>query len=54
VQEHFEIPDEDVEALKQEVQQAAQEIYNLSFWDSRCEKHTAGKCEYCALRDMMR
>ena len=52
--EFFDISDDDMKELHSEMQAAVQSIYNFDFWDSRCEKHKQGKCEYCALRDMMR
>lgn len=49
--ETFEVSDSDVSELKDTMQRVAQEIYEVSFWDTRCEDK---KCEYCALRELMR
>lgn len=55
VQETFAVTAEDVEQLQTEIERVAGEIYDLSFWDSRCAEHTKkGACEYCALRELMR
>jgi hypothetical protein len=48
--ESFVIDIAEVEDLKDEVRRVAQEIHELSFWDSRCEDT---ECEACALRDVM-
>ncbi len=53
VQEHFNITQDDVDALKEDISRMAKEVLNLSFWDTRCDKHRTGDCEYCALRDLM-
>ncbi len=43
-----------LEALKEQISSAAKSIYNLDFWNTRCEKHEKdGSCEYCQLRDMI-
>ena len=47
--ERFELRAEDVDLLKQELTLAAREIYDLSFWDTRCSSRD---CSYCALRDL--
>lgn len=52
--ENFEIPNKDVEDLKEIIERVSKEILNLSFWNSRCEDHKQGKCKYCDLRDLMR
>lgn len=53
VQERFTITQDDVDALIKEIERVATEVLNLSFWDTRCEKHKKGDCEYCRLRDLM-
>ena len=53
VQEDFVITHDDVDALKKEIEKMSTEVLNLSFWDTRCEKHKKGDCEYCKLRDLM-
>lgn len=52
--EKFEGADIHTSSLKDEINFAVDNIYNLNFWDSRCENHSKGKCEYCKLRDLMR
>ena len=52
--EEFEITENDIKQLQSEINSAIRDIYNFDFWDSRCDKHKKGKCEYCALRDSMR
>lgn len=52
-EEIFHIEDEDVEKLHKEIERVSGEILALAFWDTRCEEHKSGKCEYCALRDLM-
>ncbi len=47
--EKFIITDEEVEALKAEVRRVTVEIYDLAFWNSKCEKE---KCQYCLLRTL--
>ena len=39
--------------LKKQIIFAGESIYNFDFWDTRCKDYEKGKCEYCALRDMM-
>lgn len=48
--ERFEILPEEVDELKQTIQNVSQEIMDLSFWNSRCDKPD---CHYCRLRDGM-
>ncbi len=48
--EIFDITDEEVQALEQQIIFVANEILNLSFWDRRCDDKD---CEYCKLRDIM-
>lgn len=43
--EKFEIVDSDLEDINKEIKKVAQEIHELSFWNSTCEKTD---CEYCA------
>ena len=43
----FEISDEDLADLKSQLFTAVASIYNLSFWNQKCEKED---CEYCLLR----
>jgi DNA helicase-2/ATP-dependent DNA helicase PcrA len=50
VREVFSISDEHTQELVELIAKTASDIYNLNFWNTRCE--TAG-CEFCALRDMM-
>ena len=44
--ESFEISDEEVLELKKLINEKAQEIYNLDFWDKNCDDE---KCQYCEL-----
>jgi RecB family exonuclease len=46
VKESFIIPDEEVAKLEQVAKEAAEKIYNLTFWGKRCEKE---ECEFCDL-----
>lgn len=46
----FEISDLEVEELKKLVQEKALEIYNLDFWDKKCENDN---CEYCKLSNYL-
>jgi len=48
--EVFSIEKEEVEELKKCIQQTAEEILNMSFWNAPCDKK---KSSYCNLRDMM-
>jgi DNA helicase II / ATP-dependent DNA helicase PcrA len=48
--EVFEITDADTTALLEVINTVASEIYNLSFWNRRCDNKD---CEHCALRDVM-
>jgi len=48
--ESFIIENDDVEQLKDDIRRVAEEIHDLSFWDSRCDDI---ECEACALRDVM-
>jgi len=57
--EMFEIQNEEVDELKELIQETSKEILTLSFWDKRCDNFskkfgTGRKCEYCALREMMK
>ena len=45
--------DQTLEALKEQITTATKSIFNLDFWNTRCDAHEKGKCEYCTLRDMM-
>jgi len=49
--ETFEISEEDTETLVEKIKQVANEILNLSFWNTRCDKKD---CEFCSLREMMK
>jgi DNA helicase-2/ATP-dependent DNA helicase PcrA len=49
-QERFYIEDEEVSELKSTIERVAQEIYNLDFWQKRCEDKA---CEFCRLRDFL-
>ncbi len=49
-QERFVIGEEDVSELKKIIEHTTNEIFNLDFWDRRCDNK---KCDFCALRDMM-
>ncbi len=53
IRESFEVTGGDLEKLKEEIHEVSQKIYKLDFWNSRCDKHSQGKCEYCELRDLM-
>jgi len=50
VREIFEITDKNTKELCTLIEETASDIYNLRFWDKRCDDAT---CEFCALRDMM-
>ncbi len=52
--EEFEVDAEEVEALKALILKVSKEILDLTFWNSRCDKHKEGKCQYCELRDFMK
>lgn len=49
--ERFEITAQEVEELRELIRQVASEIATLAFWSRTCGN---SKCEYCALRSMMR
>jgi len=49
--EYFEITDEEVHELLEQVKKVAQEIYSLSFWDTECGEKD---CEYCELRKALK
>lgn len=49
--EIFEISKEATEELVEKIRQVANEILNLSFWNTRCDKKD---CEFCSLREMMK
>ncbi len=46
--EVFDIEEDEVKALEEEIRRVASEILDLSFWKSRCDDKD---CLYCALRD---
>lgn len=46
--ESFTISSDDVATLKATIERVAEEIYTLSFWETRCSEE---KCEYCSLRE---
>ncbi len=48
--EKFVITDENTEDLKKVIKGVSKEIYDLSFWNSKCDD---AKCRYCDLRAMM-
>lgn len=48
--ERFEISDQDVTELREEILRVFKEIWNLEFWDMGCREKD---CRYCALREMM-
>jgi hypothetical protein len=45
--ENFEITDQEVEALTNQIKFVSEEIRQLAFWDRYCEDKD---CEYCDLR----
>lgn len=47
--EVFDIEEEKVEELKEQIKTMAEEVRNLSFWDRRCDD---SDCEYCKLQDL--
>jgi DNA helicase-2/ATP-dependent DNA helicase PcrA len=49
-QETFEVTEHNVAEMKATIQRATSEIYELSFWNTRCDDKG---CEYCALRNLM-
>lgn len=53
VREEFVITGEDVDVVRAEIEQMTTDVLSLSFWDARCDAHKTGKCEYCALRELM-
>ncbi len=54
VREKFEVTPQDVDRVIKEIEQMTKSVLALDFWESRCDKHKKGKCEYCALRDVMK
>jgi len=48
--ERFEVADSDVEELKQTIEQMAESVLELEFWDQKCSDE---KCPYCRLREML-
>jgi DNA helicase-2/ATP-dependent DNA helicase PcrA len=46
-QEMFDITNDEIKALEQQIQEVANEILTFSFWDKGCKKP---ECEYCILR----
>ena len=53
VREDFVIMQDDVDVLLKEIEKMATEVLALSFWDTRCDAHKKGDCEYCKLRELM-
>ena len=53
VREVFDMQSESLGELKEQIENTIRSIWNFDFWDSRCDKHKQGKCEYCALRDLV-
>ena len=49
--EEFEITNDEVENLEQEINKVADEILNLKFWDRKCDNKD---CEWCGLRGMIK
>ncbi len=47
--ERFVITDDDVAQLRDVIICTAREVYDLAFWDRRCDDK---RCEYCALRNL--
>ncbi len=50
-QESFEITEEEIKNLEQEIRRVADEILNLKFWDMHCDDP---ECEWCRLRGLMK
>lgn len=48
--EVFRISVDEVAVLEEQLKDVAHDIYNVTFWNKRCDDAT---CEYCALRDVM-
>ncbi len=48
--EVFEITDSDVKALREQIDQVADDILNLKFWNTYCDNRA---CEFCRLRRLM-
>lgn len=48
--EKFDITGDEVKEVEEEVKRVGQEIYDLAFWDKRCDDKD---CRYCALREVM-
>ena len=49
--EVFEITNEEVNKLKEEIKKVWKEITEFSFWNTRCKNK---KCEFCKLREVMK
>jgi DNA helicase-2/ATP-dependent DNA helicase PcrA len=49
--ERFEISDEEVDELEATIKRVADEIMNLSFWDTPCDPEV---CDYCDIVDMIK
>jgi DNA helicase-2/ATP-dependent DNA helicase PcrA len=48
--EAFEVSGDETKELQDLIRRVASEIYDLSFWDERCEYND---CEFCGLRNLM-
>ncbi len=48
--EHFEITDEMVKDLEQQITVVGKQIWDVTFWDERC---IDPECEYCKMRNLM-
>jgi len=48
--ERFEITDEMVKELEQQINVVGKQIWDVTFWDDRCEDN---ECEYCKLRNLI-
>jgi DNA helicase-2/ATP-dependent DNA helicase PcrA len=48
--EEFEITEADTEELRKTIAIAAESIWNLSFWETKCDD---AECEYCELRALI-
>ena len=57
--ERFEITNDEVVLLENQIRQVADNILNLKFWDTKCDLPRLGKagnkdCEWCGLREGMK
>ncbi len=51
INEKFDISIASVDELKKDIDKVASEIYELSFWNKKCDEK---KCQHCKMREMMK